>query len=99
MYFWANSRCRIENSVEKAAVLLHPLNIIGLKIVPRDISKELWAVRSSRVTGGRVIRWERQDSVRPWLAADLYPTLVNQAVINFVMFSKYDGYCLSLRRF
>ena len=36
MYFWANSQCRIENSVEKAAVFLHPLNIIGLKIVPRE---------------------------------------------------------------
>ena len=36
MYFWANSRCRIENSVEKAAVFLHPMYIIGLKIVPRD---------------------------------------------------------------
>ena len=41
MYFWANSRCRIENSVEKAAVFSpippapHPLYIIGLKIVPR----------------------------------------------------------------
>ena len=34
MYFWANSRCRIENSVEKAAVFLLPLFIIGLKIVP-----------------------------------------------------------------
>ena len=39
MYFWANSRCRIENSVEKAAVFLHPLYIIGLKIVPRDDTK------------------------------------------------------------
>ena len=28
MYFLANSRCRIENSVEKAAVFLHPLYII-----------------------------------------------------------------------
>ena len=37
MYFWANSRCRIENSVEKASVFLHPLYIIGLKIVPGDI--------------------------------------------------------------
>ena len=36
MCFWANSRRRIENSVEKAAVFLHPLNIIGLKIVLRD---------------------------------------------------------------
>ena len=36
MYFWANSRYRIENSVEKAAVFLLPLNIIGLEIVPRD---------------------------------------------------------------
>ena len=35
MYFGANSRCRIENSVEKAAVFLYPLYIIGLKIVPR----------------------------------------------------------------
>ena len=35
MYFWANSRCRIENSVEKAEVFLNPLYIIGLKIVPR----------------------------------------------------------------
>ena len=34
MYFWANSRCRIENPVEKAAVFLLPLYIIGLKIVP-----------------------------------------------------------------
>ena len=32
MYFWTNSRCRIENSVEKAAVSLHPLYIIGLKM-------------------------------------------------------------------
>ena len=31
MYFWANSRRRIENSVEKAAVFLHPLYIIGIK--------------------------------------------------------------------
>ena len=37
MCFWANSQCRIENSVEKAAVFLHPLYIIGLKIIPRDI--------------------------------------------------------------
>ena len=36
MYFGANSRCRIENSVEKATVFLHPLYIIGLKIVPRE---------------------------------------------------------------
>ena len=36
MYFWANSRCRIESSVEKAAVFLHSLYIIGLKIVPRE---------------------------------------------------------------
>ena len=35
MYFGANSRCRIENSVQKAAVFLHPMYIIGLKIVPR----------------------------------------------------------------
>ena len=35
MYFGANSRCRIENSVEKAAVFLHPVYITGLKIVPR----------------------------------------------------------------
>ena len=34
MYFWANSRCRIENSVEKVTVFLLPLYIIGLKIVP-----------------------------------------------------------------
>ena len=38
MYFGANSRCRIENSVEKVALFLHPLYIIGLKIVPRDIT-------------------------------------------------------------
>ena len=36
MYFGANSPCRIENSVGKAAVFLHPLYIIGLRIVPRD---------------------------------------------------------------
>ena len=36
MYFGANSRLRIENAVEKAAVFLHSLYIIGLKIVPRD---------------------------------------------------------------
>ena len=36
MNFWANSRCRIESSVEKAALFLLPMNIIGLKIVPRD---------------------------------------------------------------
>ena len=36
MYFWASSRCRIENSDEKAAVFLQPLYIIGLKIVPRE---------------------------------------------------------------
>ena len=36
MNFWTNSRCRIENSVEKAAVFLLPMYIIGLKIVPRD---------------------------------------------------------------
>ena len=36
MYFGASSRCRIENSVEKAAVFLHSLYIIGLKIVPRE---------------------------------------------------------------
>ena len=36
MYFWANARCRIENYVEKAAVFILPLYIIGLKIVPRD---------------------------------------------------------------
>ena len=38
LYFGANSRCRIENSVEKAAVFLHPRYIIGLKIVPRAYS-------------------------------------------------------------
>ena len=38
MYCWANSRCKIENSGEKEAVVLHPLYIIGLKIVPRDIA-------------------------------------------------------------
>ena len=37
MYFGANSRCMIENSVEKAAVFHHPLYIIGLKIVPRGL--------------------------------------------------------------
>ena len=36
MYFWANSRSRIENSVEKTAVFFLPLHIMGLKIVPRD---------------------------------------------------------------
>ena len=35
MYFGANLRCRIENCLEKAAVFLQPLYIIGLKIVPR----------------------------------------------------------------
>ena len=39
MYFWANSRCRIENCVKKAAVCLHLLYIIGLKIVPRDFEE------------------------------------------------------------
>ena len=37
MYFWANSRRRIDNSVKKAAVFLLPLYIIGLKIVPRAV--------------------------------------------------------------
>ena len=40
MYFGANSRCRIENCAKKAAVFLHPLYIIGLKIVLRNI---LWS--------------------------------------------------------
>ena len=35
MYFGANSRCRIENSVEKEAIFIQPLYISGLKIVPR----------------------------------------------------------------
>ena len=43
MYFWANSRCRIENSVEIAAVFLHPLYIIRFKIVPRAyIILDIW---------------------------------------------------------
>ena len=45
MYFWANSWCRIENSVEKAAVFLHPLYVIGLKIVPREMEKSISSFR------------------------------------------------------
>ena len=37
MYFWANSRCRIENSAEKSSRISLPLYITGLKIVPRAI--------------------------------------------------------------
>ena len=44
MYFGANSRCRLENSVEKAAVFFHPLYIIGLKIIPRDVCKSILAI-------------------------------------------------------
>ena len=49
MYFWASSRCRIKNSVEKAAVFLHPLYIIGLKFVPRDYMTHLLCNGSHKV--------------------------------------------------
>ena len=55
MYFWANSRCRIKNSIEKAAVFLLPLSIIGLKIAPREYV--------THITGEPKYKYGQQEQV------------------------------------